>query len=176
MDFVNCKKIVGSVVAITLIGYGTTLPVKAQPPSDEAELQRLEQELERLERELEPILQQIEDMEALGRQIDEYPLNGSQLDEIETATVSPETLARLADFEMNLTDCSPGTYPDLILSGMTEIIRGWAEGTCQVDRLTNIGDMQAVHQCFYTLQDIELITGPELYLPDDLERQCQRIK
>lgn len=170
----NCKKIANSILlAVALAGYISVLPAVAQQTPEEAELQRLEEEIERLNQALEPLLQ---DLESLDQTMTELEAIDQQIDEAWAEIYTPETAALFADYQINLATCSPATYEDLFLPGITDSIQGWVGDTCQVDKRTNLGDSQWIHQCFYTRQDIELITGPGLYLPDDLERECHRIK
>lgn len=163
-------------IAWSLIAIGNlALPATAQTPPAEPDYAALEQQFDDLQDALQHNLGDLQDWQELNDSLQE--LNQSMEDyESATEAANPGITARFESYLANLATCSPGTFVDVPFAGATETIRGWEGERCRVNSLMLVGGQSQSHTCLYTPRDLELMTGPELYLPDDLAGQCQRVK
>ncbi|MEM6452335.1 MAG: hypothetical protein AAF703_18730 [Cyanobacteria bacterium P01_D01_bin.105] len=156
--YFSVLKVLALPILSLLTGY-LTLPVQAQPAEMEEFLHQIEEDTEALRQfnqSMETVLQEMQAFE----------------EEMEASGFS-DAFDR---YQSNLISCSPIVLNDFPLPGAAETIRGWDGDRCRVDTRMTLEEETIVSSCLYTQRDIELITGPELYLPDDLDRTCQRLK
>ncbi|MEL7067372.1 MAG: hypothetical protein AAGN15_01815 [Cyanobacteria bacterium J06581_3] len=145
---------------LTLLACGLILPVGAQQAAEEAEMEALLRQLEAQEAEWQQLDRQMEGFREEMRAFE--------------AELEASGMADAMDrYHSHLATCSPVTLIDFPFPGATETIRGWEGDRCRIDTQMTFGDESIVSSCLYTQQDIALIVGPELYLPEDLERTCQ---
>lgn len=112
---------------------------------------------------LTEITQQLDVLTQELNQLDIEALNAShETAEKPSEASSPSHLAYIESYKENLTTCTPSVYVDLLMQGMTESIRGWVGNRCQVDQQVASNGTQTNSRCFYTRQDIAIITAPDI--------------
>ena len=154
------QKLFCACTTLALLACTSASAVNAQQSAADAELEEF---IRRMQAETEELRQFNQEMEIL-------------LEEIETLEAefeNSEFAAAFNQYQAHLLTCSSVVLPDFPFLGATETIRGWEGDRCRVDtRVVTAGETRLT-SCLYTQRDIELITGPELYFPEDLERTCQ---